>query len=50
MLGDVAIAVHPEDTRYKHLIGQEVIHPFVDRLLPIITSETVDMEFGTGKK
>ncbi|PIK36300.1 putative valine--tRNA ligase [Apostichopus japonicus] len=48
MLGDVAIAVHPEDTRYKHLIGQEVIHPFVDRLLPIITSETVDMEFGTG--
>ncbi|OMH79735.1 Valine-tRNA ligase, mitochondrial [Zancudomyces culisetae] len=49
MLGDVAIAVHPEDARYKHLIGKEVQHPFVDRKLPIIAdADLVDMEFGTG--
>ncbi|KAJ8038314.1 Valine--tRNA ligase [Holothuria leucospilota] len=48
MLGDTAVAVHPEDVRYKHLIGRNVRHPFVDRFLPIIASETVDHEFGTG--
>ncbi|KAJ2786551.1 valine--tRNA ligase [Coemansia interrupta] len=49
MLGDTAIAVHPEDARYKHLHGKYVVHPFVDRRIPIITdAEGVDMEFGTG--
>ncbi len=49
MLGDTAIAVHPDDERYKHLHGKKVKHPFVDRLIPIICdAELVDMEFGTG--
>lgn len=49
MLGDTAVAVHPEDPRYKHLIGKEITHPFVPRKLPIIAdSELVDMSFGTG--
>lgn len=49
IFGDTAVAVHPEDSRYKHLHGQFVKHPFLDRRLPIITdAETVDMEFGTG--
>eukprot|EP00190_Bangiopsis_sp_CCMP1999_P002389 CAMPEP_0198731364 /NCGR_PEP_ID=MMETSP1475-20131203/29311_1 /TAXON_ID= ORGANISM="Unidentified sp., Strain CCMP1999" /NCGR_SAMPLE_ID=MMETSP1475 /ASSEMBLY_ACC=CAM_ASM_001111 /LENGTH=1074 /DNA_ID=CAMNT_0044494321 /DNA_START=42 /DNA_END=3266 /DNA_ORIENTATION=- len=49
MLGDVAVAVHPEDKRYQHLIGNNLIHPFVDRKLKIIADgELVDMEFGTG--
>lgn len=49
MLGDTAVAVHPEDPRYKHLHGRFVKHPFVDRLIPIICdAELVDMEFGTG--
>ncbi|KAJ8904867.1 hypothetical protein NDN08_001381 [Rhodosorus marinus] len=49
MLGDVAVAVHPNDSRYKHLIGSELVHPFVDRKLKIIADdELVDMEFGTG--
>ena len=49
MLGDTAIAVHPDDPRYTHLHGKFVIHPFVDRRIPIITDGiTVDMEFGTG--
>ncbi|KAF2459781.1 valyl-tRNA synthetase-like protein [Lineolata rhizophorae] len=48
MLGDTAVAVHPEDKRYKHLIGKNVKHPFVDRLLPIFGDEYVDPEFGTG--
>ncbi|EGV61631.1 hypothetical protein CANTEDRAFT_94516 [Yamadazyma tenuis ATCC 10573] len=49
IFGDTAVAVHPDDARYKHLHGKYVIHPFVDRKLPIITDgETVDMEFGTG--
>lgn len=49
MFGDTGIAVHPKDDRYKHLHGKFVIHPFVDRKIPIITdSEAVDMEFGTG--
>lgn len=48
MLGDTAIAVHPDDERYKHLIGKKAKHPFVDRLLPIIADDYVDKEFGTG--
>ena len=49
MLGDTAVAVHPEDKRYKHLHGKMLKHPFVDRLIPVITdAELVDMDFGTG--
>lgn len=48
MLGDTAIAVNPKDERYKHLIGQKALHPFVDRQLPIIADDYVDPEFGTG--
>ncbi len=49
MLGDTAIAVHPEDERYRHLVGKRVRHPFIDRTFPIIAdAELVDPEFGTG--
>lgn len=49
MLGDTAVAIHPEDPRYKHLHGKFVIHPFNQRRIPIILdAELVDMEFGTG--
>lgn len=48
MLGDTAIAVHPNDTRYAHLHGKQVVHPFCDRKLPIICDDMVDIEFGTG--
>ena len=48
MLGDSAVAVHPDDERYQHLIGQEIILPLVDRRIPIIADEYVDPEFGTG--
>jgi valyl-tRNA synthetase len=48
MLGDSGVAVNPKDTRYQHLIGKKVKHPFVDRLLPIFADDYVDMEFGTG--
>ena len=48
MLGDVAIAVHPDDDRYHHLIGKHCIHPFVNRKLPILADSFVDKEFGTG--
>ncbi|CAK1551322.1 unnamed protein product [Leptosia nina] len=48
MLGDVAVAVHPNDARYKALIGKMLLHPFVDRKLPVISDEYVDMNFGTG--
>lgn len=48
MLGDVAVAVHPEDNRYQHLIGEMVRLPLCDRLIPIIADEFVDPEFGTG--
>ena len=48
MLGDTAVAVHPEDERYKHLIGKTVILPIVGREIPIIADEYVDMEFGSG--
>ncbi|XP_052095273.1 valine--tRNA ligase-like [Mytilus californianus] len=48
MLGDTAVAVHPEDKRYSHLHGKFVKHPFVDRRMPIICDDFVDIEFGTG--
>ncbi|KAF2498450.1 valyl-tRNA synthetase [Lophium mytilinum] len=48
MLGDSGIAVHPDDARYKHLVGKKAKHPFVDRLIPIIADSYVDPEFGTG--
>jgi valyl-tRNA synthetase len=48
MLGDTAVAVHPEDERYKHLIGKTVILPIVGREIPIIADDYVDMEFGSG--
>ncbi|KAK0403635.1 hypothetical protein QR680_017043 [Steinernema hermaphroditum] len=48
MLGDVAIAVHPQDDRYHHLIGKHCVHPFVDRRIPIVADDFVDREFGTG--
>lgn len=48
ILGDTAVCVHPEDERYKHLIGKECIVPLSDRRIPIISDEYVDMEFGTG--
>ena len=48
MLGDTAIAVHPDDERFKHLIGRYARLPILDRRLPIVASEAVDPEFGTG--
>jgi valyl-tRNA synthetase len=48
MLGDVAVMVHPEDERYKHLIGRKVRLPLCERDIPIIADEYVDKEFGTG--
>src|SRR6266576_1149575 len=48
MLGDTAVAVHPEDERYKHLVGKKALLPLVDREIPIIADEIVDREFGTG--
>ncbi len=49
MLGDTAVAVHPDDARYKHLHGKKLVHPFVDRLVPVITDAIlVDPKFGTG--
>ncbi|MEP7264438.1 MAG: valine--tRNA ligase [Bacteroidota bacterium] len=48
IMGDVAVAVHPDDDRYKHLHGKNVIVPLVNRAVPVITDEAIDMEFGTG--
>ncbi len=48
LFGDVAVAVNPKDTRYKNLVGQEVLLPLTDKSIPIIADEMVDMEFGTG--
>lgn len=48
MLGDVAVAVHPEDKRYTHLIGRSVWHPFRCTPIPIVADEAVDMNFGSG--
>ncbi len=48
MLGDTAVAVNPEDERYKDLVGKYVLLPIVNRKLPVVADEYVDMEFGTG--
>ncbi len=48
MLGDTAVAVHPEDGRYRHLIGKTVILPLMEREIPLVADSFVDREFGTG--
>lgn len=48
LMGDTAVAVHPDDERFTHLHGKKVVVPFVNREVPIITDSYVDMEFGTG--
>lgn len=48
MLGDTAVAVHPDDERYQHLIGKKVLLPIINRELEVIADDYVDMEFGTG--
>lgn len=48
MLGDVAVAVHPDDERYKHLVGTKLQLPLTDREIPVIADEYVDPEYGTG--
>ena len=48
MLGDSAVAVHPDDERYQHLVGQSINLPLSNRKIPIIADDYVDMEFGTG--
>ena len=48
MLGDTAVAVNPKDDRYKDIVGKKVLLPFVNREIPVLADEYVDMEFGTG--
>ena len=48
MLGDTAVAVHPDDERYAHLVGTEIELPLTDRRIPVVADEHVDPEFGTG--
>jgi valyl-tRNA synthetase len=48
MLGDTAVAVHPQDERYRHLVGREIRLPLADRLIPVIADEYVDPAFGSG--
>jgi valyl-tRNA synthetase len=48
MLGDTAVAVHPEDDRYRHLIGRHVTLPLIGREIPVVADEYVELEFGTG--
>ncbi|MFW6720370.1 valine--tRNA ligase [Streptomyces sp. MAR4 CNY-716] len=48
MLGDTAVAVHPDDERYRHLVGTEIVLPLTGRRIPVIADEHVDPEFGTG--
>ena len=48
MLGDVAVAVHPDDERYKKLVGTRILLPIIDKEIPIIADEYVDMNYGTG--
>jgi valyl-tRNA synthetase len=48
MLGDTAVAVHPDDARYAHLVGRELLLPVVDRRVPIVADEAVDPAFGSG--
>lgn len=48
LLGDTGVAVHPDDSRYQHLIGQKVIVPLTGREVPIVADTYVEMDFGTG--
>ena len=48
ILGDVAVAVHPDDDRYRALVGRKVLIPFVDRIVPVIADDVVRQDFGTG--
>jgi len=48
ILADVAVAVHPDDERYRGLVGKEVVVPFVERVVPVVADERVEMDFGTG--
>ncbi|MFF0423532.1 valine--tRNA ligase [Streptomyces sp. NPDC004520] len=48
MLGDTAVAVHPDDERYKHLVGKQIKLPLTDRTIPVVADAHVDPEFGTG--
>lgn len=49
MLGDVAVAVHPKDERYKEFVGKELIHPLIpERKVKVIADDFVEMDFGTG--
>ena len=48
ILADVAVAVHPDDERYRDLVGKDVVVPFVERRVPVIADERVELEFGTG--
>ncbi len=48
MLGDTGVAVHPEDSRYRHLVGQRVVLPLLERPIPVVADQAVDPEFGTG--
>ena len=48
MLGDTAVAVHPEDERYSHLVGKTVILPLMNREIPVIADSYVEKDFGTG--
>ncbi len=48
MLGDTAVAVHPEDERYRHLAGKKVLLPLINREIPVVADDYVDREFGTG--
>ncbi|GAA2089158.1 valine--tRNA ligase [Streptomyces albiaxialis] len=49
MLGDTAVAVHPDDPRYRHLIGKQIKLPLTDRTIPVVADSHVDPEFGTGQ-
>ncbi|MER8268657.1 valine--tRNA ligase [Streptomyces griseus] len=48
MLGDTAVAVHPDDERYRHLVGKQIKLPLTDRTIPVVADHHVDPEFGTG--
>ena len=48
ILADVAVAVHPDDERYRHLVGREAVVPYVERRVPVIADERVQIDFGTG--
>jgi len=48
MLGDTGVAVHPDDDRYRDLVGKTVVLPLMDREIPVVADDTVDPEFGTG--